>query len=56
MLLMLRLMRCSISLHFIGREGDKLLQPFEEATEDINSDSSPSALFIPIVNSTTPNR
>ena len=29
----------------------KLLQPFEEATEDISSDSSSIALFIPIVNS-----
>ena len=29
----------------------KLLQPFEEATEDISSNSSSIALFIPIVNS-----
>lgn len=29
----------------------KLLQPFEEATENISSDSSSIALFIPIVNS-----
>jgi len=29
----------------------KLLQPFEEATQDISSDSSSIALFIPIVNS-----
>ena len=29
----------------------KILQPFEEATEDLSSETSSVALFIPIVNS-----